>query len=131
MKKYLLNIEFRYSKVPEKEFLHSSTSDTITIGVYDSFNEACERGNKTLELLERKFPLHVFPNGTVAPRQRLSENGGAYGSRKWLISNLGYIKTPFTFYIKITTLTYDDIDYKVDQIVRDTKEYMKWSTVNY
>jgi len=91
--------------------------------VFDDFDNACLEGNKLLENLESKFPLHVFPNGKgVAKKERFSKNGGCFGSKLTLITDLAYLKTPFTFYAKITTLNYEDINSIIDGIQAEIRE---------
>ena len=123
MKKYLVTVEFRYSDVPKTYYDCSLKSKIVTIGVYDTFEEACKNGNNLLELLESKFELHVFPNGSKASRERFSKNGGSFGSKKNLVVSLAYLKTPFDFYAKIDTLKYDDIDEVIDEVVNSVEEY--------
>ena len=123
MKKYLVTVEFRYSDVPKTYYDCSSKSKIVTIGVYDTFEEACKNGNNLLELLESKFELHVFPDGSKASRERFSKNGGSFGSKKNLVVSLAYLKTPFDFYAKIDTLKYDDIDEVIDEVVNSVEEY--------
>ena len=100
MEKYLVTVEFR----------HKFDSTTITLSICDSFDEACHSGNHFLEGLESRFDLHVFSNGQQAEKERFSVDGGCFGEPKTLISNLAYIQTPFTFYAKITTLRFADIN---------------------
>ena len=117
MEKYLVTIEFRCNDLP---------CDPIkkgTGGVYDAFEDACIEGNKLMEDLEDKFPLHVFPGGRTAKRERFSKNGGCFGGKKNLITNLAYLKTPFDFYARITTLKYGDIDNIIDDVVNSSKRY--------
>ena len=49
----------------------------ITIGVYDTFDDACKNGNNLLEVLESKFELHQYPDGTKASKERFSKNLGS------------------------------------------------------
>jgi len=122
MKKYLVTIEFRYAKLPKSERDSCHASQNITIGVYDSFDEAILNGNDLLINLENKFDLHVFPNGRgVAKRKRFSENGGPFGSKNILVTNLAYLRTPFDFCAKITTLDYLAIDNVIDSVVKSTE----------
>ena len=121
MEKYLVTIEFRYKSVTrfnEPTF----TFKTVTIGVYDDFKYACEQGNTLIRELERRFDLHVFPDGTTAPKERFSKNGGCFGSKKTLITNSAYLKTPFQFYAKIDTLTYLDVNIAIDDVLNSIKQ---------
>lgn len=126
MKKYLVKIEFRYSDVPKTDYDYHSKNKMVTIGVYDTFEEACKNGNSLLEVLESKFELHVFPDGSKASKERFSKNGGSFGSKKNLVASLAYLKTPFEFYAKIDTLEYDDIDEVIESVVSASKSYMNY-----
>lgn len=127
MEKYILTIEFRYKGVPKSDIDSECKSKTITIGIYTTFDDACAAGNKVLEGFESKFPLHVFPNGRgTARRVRFSKNGGCFGSKKKLITNLAYLTTPFEFYAKIDTLKFDDIMATIDGVVKSVKVYREY-----
>lgn len=123
MKKYLVTIEFRYYEIPKHEELSGYANKTITIGIYDNFSEACTGGNALMEVLESKFPLHKFPGGYYAHKERFSANGGCFGSKYTLITNLAYLTTPFDFYAKITTLNCDGISTSVDEVTASVKKY--------
>lgn len=126
MEKYLVTIEFRYSDAPNHPDDMTSKNKMVTIGVYDSFDDACLNGNTILENLESKFAIHVFPNGSEAKRDRFSKPGGCFGSKNTLVTNLAYLKTPFEFYAKITTLKYDSIDESIDDVVNSVKRYRSY-----
>lgn len=130
MEKYLVTIEFRYNAAPRHEDDYTSREDKVTIGVYDDFEEACTHGNLLMENLESKFKLHVFPNGQGAAKERFSKNGGCFGSKYTLITNLAYLKTPFEFYAKITTLKYGDINDVINDVVKSTKTYKAYKLIN-
>ena len=119
MEKYLVNIEFRYSDRPKGEHDCSSKSKEITIGIYDDFNEACINGNKILKLLESKYKLN--PNWNK--KERFSKNGGISGTKNILVSNLGYLQTPFTFFARIETLKYDDIEESITDVLKAIERY--------
>lgn len=125
MEKYLVTIEFRYNNAP-----HFSDSTyhikTVTIGVYDDFEDACKYGNELLVNLESKFKLHRFPDGRYANKERFSKTGGCFGSKRDLITDLAYLKTPFSFFAKITTLRFDDIDNVIVDIVEATNRYREY-----
>lgn len=128
MEKYLVRIEFRYYDAPETEDGYSSKNKKITIGVYDTFEDACKNGNNLLKVLEGKFELHQFPDGSKASKKRFSKNGGSFGSKKTLITNLAYLKTPFEFYAKIETLKYHHIDEVIENIVNASKRYRNYKS---
>lgn len=113
--KYLVTIEFRYNITSIDEFgdeYSSYISKTLTIGIYDYFDEACLRGNNILEIMESKFKLHEFPNGEKANKERFSK-------KNKLITNLAYLKTPFQFFIKIIELKYNRIEKVIDEILKE------------
>ena len=130
MEKYLVRIEFRYSDAPETETEYRITSKNkmVTIGVYDTFEDACQNGNNLLEVLESKFELHQFPDGRKASKERFSKNGGCFGSKNTLVTNLAYLKTPFEFYAKIETLKYNPIDEVIENVVSALKRYRNYKS---
>lgn len=121
-----MRVEFQYVDAPKTEDDHASRETIITIGVYDSYDEACTAGNKLLESLEKIFPLHKFPNGTYAGRNRFSKNGGPFGGRRSLVTNLAYLQTPFSFYAKIETLKYASIDETISNVIESIKRYREY-----
>lgn len=126
MEKYLVKIEFRYSDAPETEYGSTSKNKMVTIGVYDTFEDACRNGNNLLETLESKFELHKFPDGRKAPKERFSKNGGCFGGKKTLVTNLAYLKTPFEFYANIETLEYSPIDEIIEDVVSASERYIRY-----
>jgi len=126
MEKYLAKIEFRYYDAPETEDGNTSKNKIVTIGIYDTFEDACQNGNNLLKFLESKFKLHQFPDGSKASKQRFSKNGGCFGSKNTLVTNLAYLKTPFEFYAKIETLKYSPIDAVIENVVGASKRYMSY-----
>lgn len=121
LEKYLVTIEFRYVSITGMENEHIPKSKVVTIGVFDTFEIACENGNSVLEILESKFELHQFPDGSKAAKERFSKNGGCFGGKKDLVSNLAYLKTPFKFYAKIETLKYEPINEVIDNVISSVK----------
>lgn len=84
------------------------------IGVYDDQDQALNAGNEALRELEKLFPMHVFPNGQEAPKQRLSRIIS-------IVSNLAYLKTPFDFYMEIETIFKNPIEEFVGSVLADLK----------
>lgn len=114
IRKFLVTIEFRYTDIVDNDTRYKIK--VLTIGVYDCFNDACLNGNNILEVMENKFELHTFPDGTKANKERLSK-------KNQLIANLAYLKTPFQFYLKITELKYDEIEQTIDEVLSATERY--------
>tara|TARA_R110000765_G_scaffold5492_2_gene17214 strand:+ start:526 stop:924 length:399 start_codon:yes stop_codon:yes gene_type:complete len=131
MEKFLVTIEFRYNDVLRHKKGWTQKTKKVTIGVYDNFDDACKEGNKLMENLESKFDLHIFPNGKgTAKRERFSRNDGCFGSKKNLITNLAYLKTPFQFFANITTLKYDVIDNVIEEVTDSVKSYKEFTKIN-
>jgi len=126
MTKQLVTIEFRYKDTAKGDWDSVYKNKEITIGVYDTFEEACINGNNLMELLESKFDLHKFPDGHYAAKERFSKNGGCFGHKNSLISNLAYLKTPFDFYAKITELKYFDVEETIVEVLEAGKRYKKY-----
>ena len=123
MEKYLLQVEFRYDDIPSVENDGTSRSVKTTVGIYDTFDEACSRGNDVLEKFESRFELHTFPDGAKAKKDRF----GKIGKYKLtLITNLAYLKTPFSFFVKISTLNFDNVEQSVDNVLDAVKRYQQY-----
>ena len=102
MKEYLVTIEYRFNGEPDSFGSHYR-SKIDTIGIFKDIKNAVIAGNGVLKQIEERFGLY-------GSKSRLAENNK-------LISNLGYIETPFTFYLKITTLEYNNVANTIDSIL--------------
>lgn len=119
MEKYLVTIEFRYSSLPTHEYSGFFRIKKVTIGVFDEIKDACKEGNKQLEILEKHFELNPHYNR----RERLdpSRIGGLF------ISELGYLTTPFAFFLKVETLHFEEsIEDTIDNVVDCMKKYKEF-----
>jgi len=130
MTKELVTMEFRYTDAPKDGYLGDHKTKTITIGVCDTLEEAIFKGNAAIEILESKFPLHKFPDGRSAQKERFSKNGGCFGYPNKLVTNMAYLTTPFEFYAKITTLKYDDIEQSITDVLESVKRYRAFKALN-
>ena len=126
MTKELLTIEFRYHDVPKGEYDSEYKSKTITIGVFDTLEEAIVAGNKAMEVFEDYFKLNPHYNR----KERFSKNGGCFGYPKRLITRLGYLYSPFEFYAKIEQLTYVDVDQTIIEVLEAGKRYIEYKKLN-
>lgn len=117
MTKELVTIEFRYRDKPKNEDFSGHKTKTITIGVFDTFDEAIIEGNKSLEIFEKKFKL----NSAWKRKERFSKNGGCFGSANRLITDLAYLQTPFSFFAKITTLHYNEVEESINGVLEAIK----------
>ena len=101
-KKYLVTVEFRYSYTDysiDSDGQREYTSNKTTLGVYKDISDACNKGNEFLLELEGLYKLNVYANGVTSKKLRLTKFVK-------LVTNLGYLKTPFEFYLKVTTLNH-------------------------
>ena len=111
--KYLVTIEFRYLDAPKHDHDFSHNTKTITIGVFDNFEDACNSGNKVLENdFESRFELNKNWNR----KERFSKN-------KTLITDLAYLKTPFVFFAEITKLNHSPIEKMIDNVIEARNRY--------
>ena len=124
--KELLTIEFRYNDKPKGDWDGISQVKTITLGVFDTLEEAIIEGNKALVVFEKHFKLN--PHWNI--NERFSKNGGCIGSNKRLITPLGYLQVPFDFYAKITHLTYGDVEQTITEVLGATERYKKYKLLD-
>lgn len=117
MTKELVTIEFRYRDKPKNEHFSGHETKTITIGVFDTFDEAIIEGNKSLEIFEKKFKL----NSAWNRKERFSKNGGCFGSANRLITDLAYLQTPFSFFATIKTLHYNEVEESINGVLEAIK----------
>ena len=111
MSNFLVTIEFRYTgnSTVHHWIKDSHISDTYTIGIYETFEEACKGGNDVLVMMETKYKTHN--------KGRFSKNGGAFGRPNTLITNLGYLNTPFQFFAKIVPLVKFDSENTINKVL--------------
>lgn len=120
MEKFLVTIEFRYEDAPKYEGDSVQyISKTITIGVFDTRDEANIEGNKSLEIFEKYFKLN--PNYNI--KERFSNHGGCFGLPNDLICNGTWIMTPFQVFAKITKLKYGNLEEAIIEVINATKRY--------
>lgn len=123
MEKFLVTIEFRYSDAPRYGDESSQyISKTITIGVFDTRDEANIEGNKSLEIFEKHFKLNPHYNY----KERFSNNGGCFGNPRDLICDGSWVITPFQVFAKITKLKYDDVEEAITEAINATKRYREY-----
>ena len=118
MTKELLTIEFRYHEVPKSEYSCEYVSKTITIGVYDTLEEAIKEGNKVLNQLSSKFNFG---------RETFGTHNGVFGSATRLVCD--FHAKPEVF-CEITQLKYDDISKVMNEVFDSEDNYRKWREDN-
>jgi hypothetical protein len=122
MIKELVTIEFRYLDISNDKDCTIPKSKTITVGIYDTFEEAIIEGNKALEIFEKHFKLN--PNWNV--KERFGKTNGCFRLATRLVSPLAYLECPFDFYAKITTCCFDDIEQTILGVLEANKRYKEF-----
>lgn len=120
MEKWLVQIEFRYIDRSDEKYHngYKQVNDTITLGVFDTFKDACDCGNLALEnSFESRFELNKNWN----KKERFGIGNGPFDTNTTLISELAYLKTPFSFFAKITKLKYDNIEEAINEAIEGPK----------
>lgn len=117
MSKELLRIEFRYSNIPDS-IGSTYRNKFITIGIYDTLEEAVKIGNKLLtEVLSKYFQ--------VRKNDRFSVNG-FLGSPERLVSNCCYPTKGVTYFAKITKLDFDNLEDTINNIFDSADKYIEY-----
>lgn len=113
MNKELLTITFEYYDVPKWDVDDGSTERTITIGIFDTFEEAAAAGNEAVKTLSELL-------GTEN-KDRFTKHGVlGYPTRS--VSN--YLCRPKIIYrVKITPLVFDDLRDMVKEAFEARKRY--------
>lgn len=99
MQKELLTIEFRYHDQPEDVTNSVCRKKTITIGIFDTLEEAIEKGNKALEILSKHFQ--------VRPDDKFQLHH-LFGYPCRLVTNCCYPTNGIEYFASITPLRFDD-----------------------
>ena len=95
--KRLVTIELRYEDRPVNEDVGGYTTRTITIGIYDTLDEAIEQGNKAIELLSKYFEVRS---------DDYFVKNALFGMPRTLVSNCCYRTQQIAYFAKITTITH-------------------------
>lgn len=114
MEKFLLGVELRYCSIPESEYHPAHNFEYTTIGIYDSFKEACMVGNEVLNNIIKKYNLKTYDS--------FSEHGGPFGSRITLVTNC-CSNEPIKYFAKITKLKFMDLNERIEHALKAQKEY--------
>ncbi len=114
MEKQLLDIEFRYSKVPKSEYDSDCGSRTVTIGIYDSLEEAVKEGNNVLNKLKKWFKFN-----------NCFKVHGLFGNPDRLVTNC-FSDQKVQFFAHIRKLEFLDIDNVIDEAFANSEKYSKW-----
>lgn len=106
MKKELLTVEFRYHDKPKGNHDGGYRSKTVTIGIYDTLEDAIKEGNKVLNTLSENFEVRVDDKFMLKH---------LFGTPKRLVTNCCYPSHGIQYFAKIETLKFDDVDAVVSE----------------
>lgn len=110
MKKELLTIEFRYAiKSTDDDFGEHKTKN-ITIGIFDTIEEAIEEGNKVLNAISSRFELRADDKFKLK---------NLFGFPKRLVTNTCYPTKGVQYFAKITPLDFKDLGNTIDEIFKE------------
>lgn len=113
--KELVTIEFRYHDKPNNQGVGECKSKTITIGIYDTLEEAVKEGNKAIQkLAEKGFQVRSDDHFKIH---------GLFGYPNRLVSNCCYSTKGVQYFAKITKLEFDDIFKVIDNCF---KSHIRW-----
>lgn len=110
--KELVTIEFRYHDIPKTEFDDGYAERKITIGLYDTLEEAIENGNKALSTLAKHFKFTKF----------FGLHNGCFGNPERLVTDFYTIKGIQVF-AKITPLKFDNLEDVIYDVLNSQKRY--------
>lgn len=112
IQKELLTIEFRYHDLPKYEHDSGHRRETLTIGVFDTIEEAVKEGNKVLGVLANHFQ--------VRPDDKFNAHG-LFGNPDRLVTNCCYPTNGIQYFAQITSLKFFDLS----NVIRETFEAYK------
>lgn len=116
MEKKLLTIEFRYIDKPKGDYDCEYKSKKITIGIYDTLDEAIIEGNKVLDILSKSFEVRSDDK---------FQHNWLFGRPKDLVTNTCY-KDNIKFFAKIETLYFDDLNETISETFKAFERYKEF-----
>ena len=116
-----VTIELRYEDRPVNEDVGGYTTRTITIGIYDTLDEAIEQGNKAIELLSKYFEVRS---------DDYFVKNALFGMPRTLVSNCCYRTQQIAYFAKITPLHFDDLEAAIKEAFAARERYKKYQQEN-
>lgn len=114
MKKELLTIEFRYHDKPNGDHDGGHRTKTITIGIFDTLEEAIETGNKALLVLAERFQVRADD------RFKLKY---LFGNPRRLVTNCCYPTNGIQYFAKIEKLDFADLGSTINETFEAFKRF--------
>lgn len=117
MTKELLTIEFRYHDRPKNDAFGPHETKTITIGVYDTLEEAIAKGNECLKILSERFEVRAEDKFMLKH---------LFGSPKRLVTNCCYSTKGIQYFAQIKSLKFDDLTDTIDETFKALDRYREY-----
>lgn len=117
--KELLTVEFRYEDAPSKNGCSGYTEKTITIGIYDTLEEAIKAGNDILGELSKHFQVRTDDKFML---------NYLFGSPRRLVSNCCYPTKGVQYFAKIQQLSFDDVNTTILNAFNATDRYKNYKS---
>jgi len=109
--KELLTIEFRYTTCEyDVDKYHTKI---ITIGIYDTIEEAIKEGNKAIDILSEKFQVRADDKFSLKYILTFP---------KRLVTNTCYPTKGIQYFAKITRLDFSDLSETMNKIFEETSK---------
>lgn len=117
MTKELLTIEFRYHDKPKSEHFDGSESKTITIGIFDTLEEAIAEGNKCIDVLSKYFEVRSDDRFAMV---------SLFGLPRRLVTNCCYRTKGISYFAKIEKLKFDDLNETINMTFEAFERFKKY-----
>lgn len=117
IQKELLTIEFRYLDRPKGECDSEHSNKTITIGVFDTLEEAIKEGNEALKVLSAHFGIRADDCFKVH---------GLFGNPDRLVTNCCYPTKGISYFANITPLKFDDLSDTIKETFNAYERYKSY-----
>lgn len=114
MTKELVTIEFRYHDKPKDDWDSVYKTKKITIGIFDTLEEAINEGNKVLNILSKTFEVRADDKFMLK---------FLFGSPNRLVTNTCYPTNGIQYFAKITQLKFDDLNETVIETFKAFDRY--------
>lgn len=117
MTKELLTIEFRYHDKPKSEAFSGCETKTITIGVFDTLEDAVVEGTKVVAELAKSFEVRHDDKFAIK---------GLFGLPNRLVTNCCYPTKGIQFFAKITKLEFNSLDETIAETFKAFDRYKEY-----
>lgn len=117
MKKELVTIEFRYHDKLMDRDCSDYKNKTITVGIFDTLEQAILEGNKAIDILSNKFE--------VRSDDKFSLNY-LFGRPQRLVTNTCYPTKGVQYFAKIEQLNFVDLNDSIKEVFESADRYRKY-----